>query len=140
MFGGNMREANKKLRYIGITLLILIGFFIILPYIFMGPPTSLFSVYNGDGTSHIVTIEIIDSNNKSIFENTYKLSPQEKITESKGLWLLFNMSLPLNKDNYIIKTTLNNNVSKETSMSLNPWTTLFISIIDSSTFIDESQV
>ncbi|AKJ40353.1 hypothetical protein [Methanosarcina barkeri] len=135
-----MKEANKKLRYIGITLLILIGFYIILPYIFMGPPTSFFSVYDGDETSHIVTIEIIDSNNKSIFENTYELSPQEKITESKGLWLLFKMSLPLHKENYTIKTTLENNVSKETSMSLNPWTALFISIIDSSTFIDASQV
>lgn len=50
------------------------------------------------------------------------------------------MSLPLNKDNYTIKTTLKNNSSEETSMSLNPWTTLFISIIDSSTFIDASQV
>lgn len=139
MSGGIMREISKKIRYIGITLLILAGFFIILPYLFIGPPASFFSVYNGDETDHIVTIEIIDSNNKSIFENTYKLSSHEKVIESKGLWLLFKMSLPFNKDNYTIKTNLENNVSKEINMSLNPWTTLFISIIDSSIFIDASQ-
>ncbi len=134
-----MKEVNKKIRYIGIILLILVGFYIILPYIFIGPPASFFSVYNGDETSHVVTIEITDSNNKPIFENTYKLSPHEKAIESKSLWLLFKMSLPLNKDSYTIKTSLEDKVSKETNMSLDPWTTLFISIIDSSVFIDASQ-
>lgn len=134
-----MKEVNKKIRYIGIILLILVGFYIILPYIFIGPPASFFSVYNGNETGHVVTIEITDSNNKPIFENTYKLSPHEKAIESKSLWLLFKMSLPLNKDSYTIKTSLENNVSKEINMSLDPWTTLFISIIDSSIFIDASQ-
>lgn len=134
-----MKEVNKKIRYIGIILLILVGFYIILPYIFIGPPAYFFSVYNGDETGHVVTIEITDSNNKPIFENTYKLSPHEKAIESKSLWLLFKMSLPLNKDSYTIKTSLENNVSKEINMSLDPWTTLFISIIDSSIFIDASQ-
>lgn len=134
-----MREVNKKIHYIGITLLILVGFYIILPYLFIGPPASFFSIYNGDETSHIMTIEISHSNNKPIFEKTYKLSPHEKVIESKSLRLLFKMSLPLNKDSYTIKTSLENNISKETNMSLNPWTTLFISIIDSSIFIDASQ-
>lgn len=134
-----MKEVNKKIRYIGIILLILVEFYMILPYIFIGPPASFFSVYNGDETGHVVTIEITDSNNKPIFENTYKLSPHEKAIESKSLWLLFKMSLPLNKDSYTIKTSLENNVSKEINMSLDPWTTLFISIIDSSVFIDASQ-
>jgi len=37
-----MKEVNKKIRYIGIILLILVGFYIILPYIFIGPPASFF--------------------------------------------------------------------------------------------------
>ncbi|MGB9928692.1 MAG: hypothetical protein ACPK85_09845 [Methanosarcina sp.] len=134
-----MKKA-EKFRIIGIGTLILLGFFIILPYIFIGPPTSFFSVYNGDEINHIVSIQIIDSNNELIFENRYELSPQEKITESKGLWLLFKMASPLNKDNYVIKTTLENNISMETSMFLNPWTSLFISATNDSILIDSMQV
>jgi len=135
-----MEEVNKKLRYIGITLLILAGFYIILPYLFMGPPTSFFSVENGDETNHTVLIKIVDSNSKPIVEESYKLSPHEKVIESKSLWLLVKMSFPLNKNNYTIRVTLENNTSKEMSMSLNPWTSLFISITDSSIFIDKLQV
>lgn len=135
-----MEEINKKLHYLGIALLILAGFFIILPYIFMGPPTSFFSVENGDETNHIVLIKIVDSNNKPIFEESYKLSPQEKAKESKSLWLLSKMTFPLNKNNYTIKATLENNISTEESMSLNPWTSLHISVVNESIFIDRLQV
>lgn len=135
-----MEEVNKKLRYIGITLLILAGLFIILPYLFMGPPTSFFSVENGEETNHTVFIEIVDSDNKPIFKESYKLSPHEKVTESKSLWLLFKMSFPLNKNNYTVKATLENNTSKEMNMSLNSWTSLIILVIDESIFIDKLQV
>lgn len=135
-----MREVSKKLRYIGIAFLILLGFFIILPYIFMGPPTPFFRVENGDETNHTVLIKIVDSNSKPIFEENYKLSPHEKAKESKSLWLLFKMSFPLNKNNYTIKATLENNTSTEKSMSLNPWSSLHISVIDESIFIDRLQV
>ncbi|MGA9187793.1 MAG: hypothetical protein WB014_04325 [Methanosarcina sp.] len=135
-----MEEVNKKLRYIGITLLILAGLFIILPYLFMGPPTSFFSVENGEETNHTVFIEIVDSDNKPIFKESYKLSPHEKVTESKSLWLLFKMSFPLNKNNYTVKVTLENNTSKEMNMSLNSWTSLIILVIDESIFIDKLQV
>ena len=135
-----MEEVNNKLRYIGITLLILAGLFIILPYLFIGPPTSFISVENGDETNHTVFIEIVDSDNKPIFKESYKLSPHEKVTESKSLWLLFKMSFPLNKNNYTVKATLENNTSKEMNMSLNPWTSLIILVIDESIFIDKLQV
>jgi hypothetical protein len=135
-----MIQVNRKIRFIGIALLILTGLFIILPYLFMGPPTPFFSIYNGDKTSHITTLEILDSNNKSVFENKYELSSQEKITESKSLWLLLKMSSPLSNDNYIVKTTVDNNMSEEINKSCNPWTKMYISIVDSSVLIDTMQV
>ncbi len=135
-----MEKVNKKLRYLGIALLILAGFFILLPYVFMGPPTSFFSVENGDETNHTVLIKIVDSNSKPIFEENYKLSPHEKAKESKSLWLLSKMTFPLNKNNYTIKATLENNISTEESMSLNPWTSLHISVVNESIFIDRLQV
>ncbi|WP_292373180.1 hypothetical protein [Methanosarcina sp. UBA411] len=135
-----MEEVNKKLRYLGIALLILAGFFILLPYVFMGPPTSFFSVENGDETNHIVLIKIVDSNSKPIFEENYKLSPHEKAKESKSLWLLSKMTFPLNKNNYTIKATLENNISTEESMSLNPWTSLHILVVNESIFIDRLQI
>jgi hypothetical protein len=135
-----MKQVNRKIRYIGIALLILAGLFVILPYLFMGPPTPFFSIYNGDKTSHTITLEIIDSNNKSVFENEYELSSQEKITESKSLWLLLKMSFPLSNNNYVVKTTMDNNISEETNKSCNPWTKMYISIVDSSVFIDTMQV
>lgn len=135
-----MEEVNKKLRYLGIALLILAGFFILLPYVFMGPPTSFISVENGDETNHTVLIKIVDSNSKSIFEEGYKLSPHEKAKESKSLWLLSKMTFPLNKNNYTIKATLENNISTEESMSLNPWSSLYISVVNESIFIDRLQV
>lgn len=135
-----MEEVNKKLRYLGIALLILAGFFIILPYLFMGPPTSFFSVENGDETNHTLLIKIVDSNRKPIFEENYKLSPHEKTKESKSLWLLFKMAFPLNKNNYMIKATLENNISTEASISLNPWTKMYISVVNESISIDRLQV
>lgn len=51
------------------------------------------------------------------------------------------MSLPLDKNNYKIKVTLENNISTQASMSLNPWTKMYISVVnESSISIDRLQV
>ncbi|MDW7728274.1 MAG: hypothetical protein SCH70_14440 [Candidatus Methanoperedens sp.] len=62
-----------------------------------------FSIHNRDVENHIVTVEIFDSANKSLFNKTYEMNPREtanhpEITEKKG--------------DYTFKVTLDDKIEK----------------------------
>ena len=127
--GKNMRQINKIALYaVGIVIAILAALFIILPSLFIGPPlTHMFDIYNEDYIGHMVTIEIIDSNNKSVFENEYELSPKGTVKKYKGPWFLLKSFSPL-ENRHLLKATLENNRSVTYDTSLGPWETVIISI------------
>ena len=124
-----MRQINKIILYaVGIVLAILAGLFIILPTLFMGAPTTqMFSIYNEDFVFHTITVEIINSNNKSVFEKEYELAPKEAVNKYKGPWFLLKSFSPL-ENRYLLKATLENNRSATYDTSLGPWEAVIISI------------
>ena len=124
-----MRQINKIVLYaVGIVLAILVGLFIILPTLFIGSPTTqMFSISNEDAVFHTITVEIIDSNNKSVFEKEYKLAPKEAVNKYKGPWFLLRSFSPL-ENRYVLKATLENNRSATYDTSLSPWEAVIISI------------
>lgn len=124
-----MRQINKIILYaVGIVLAILAGLFIILPTLFIGPPiTQMFSIFNEDFVFHTVTVEIIDSNNKSVFEKEYELAPKDSVNKYKGPWFLLKSFSPF-ENRYLLKATLENNRSATYDTSLGPWEAVIISI------------
>ena len=124
-----MRQINKIVLYaVGIVLAILVGLFIILPTLFIGSPTTqMFSISNEDAVFHTITVEIIDSNNKSVFEKEYKLAPKEAVNKYKGPWFLLRSFSPL-ENRYVLKATLENNRSATYDTSLSPQEAVIISI------------
>ena len=124
-----MRQINKIILYaVGIVLAILVGLFIILPILFIGSPTTqMFSISNEDFVFHTITVEIIDSNNISVFEKEYELAPKEAVNKYKGPWFLLRSFSPL-ENRYVLKATLENNRSATYDTSLGPWEAVIISI------------
>lgn len=82
-----MKTINKIFIGAGIVAVSLYIFLTLLPLITLEPLH--FSIYNRDVNKHEVTIEIFDSNNNSLFKETFELGPKEaihspKITKRKG--------------------------------------------------------
>lgn len=100
----DMRIINKVLIGGGIiALIIIIGFYIFGLLLSPGMEPLRFSIHNRDVENHRVTVEIFDSANKSLFNNTYEMNPREtayypEITEKKG--------------EYTFKVTLNDRIEK----------------------------
>ena len=122
-------KINKIILYaVGIVLAILVGLFIILPTLFIGPPTTqMFSISNEDVVFHTITVEIINSNNRYVFEKEYELAPKETVNKDKGPLFLLRSFSPL-ENRYVLKATLENNRSATYDTSLGPWEAVIISI------------
>jgi hypothetical protein len=111
-----MKTISKVLIGIGIVALIsMLGFYIFLESLSPGGVFGYieplrFSIFNGDENKHDITVEIFDSNNKTIFSEIYSLEPRGSIqspviTEKRG--------------KYMFKVTLDNNITRthKTSVS-----------------------
>jgi len=80
--------------------LILLNYFFVFPFLFVGPPTPLFYINNNDIQSHGVTVEVFDSHKESVFKEKYELASKEHIAQPKSLWLLLRWSMPWSKGKY----------------------------------------
>jgi len=83
------RIPKKKLiRVIGIIIIIIIvGYFFlyaIFPFMLIGPPCSLYSIYNFDTENHTLTISVNDSTNKTILFQSYNVQPDMYISYNRG--------------------------------------------------------
>ncbi|MFZ3384587.1 MAG: hypothetical protein WA144_11740 [Candidatus Methanoperedens sp.] len=86
-----MRTINKILISLGIIALIVItSIYLIGLLVSPGMDPLRFSIHNNDINKHLVTVEIFDSVNKSLFKETYEVNPKDepifspKITEKNG--------------------------------------------------------
>lgn len=118
-----MKRSHVLLIIASIVMLIAICL-IAVPYVLVGAPTSLFSIHNNDTHEHKVVIEIFDSNNESVFEETYKLAPGAEIWKSKPTWLLLQLFiLPGNTKEWTFKATLDDDITEMRQIRLQPWVT-----------------
>ena len=113
-----MKPRNKILIGVGIVVLLVVGFYFIFPFYLVGPPLPLFSLKNGDVSSHEVVIEIFDRHNKSIFKETFELdpNPEEKIMYSRPFLLNFRWLKECT-----LKVTVDNNTTKICKTDIYPW-------------------
>jgi hypothetical protein len=119
--------------------------FIALPFIFMGSPLPLFSINNNDNIEHTVAIEILNSNNKSLVNQTYELTPKAEISEPKSILMLLKLSIPSeNLEEYTFRITLDNKVTDTHKTMLSTWNTVEVKLYwyDAETplYIDEAAI
>jgi len=83
------RTPKKRLpRVMGIIIIVIIEsylvFFVILPAIIMGGPTTLYFIANSDDKIHTIEIKILDSSNKTVLLQTYNIQPETTIHYARG--------------------------------------------------------
>jgi len=121
-----MRDFRKVLlSLLFIPLAAIVGYYLLI-FLIGGPALdNLFELKNHDAGTHKVTVEILDSDNKSVFKETYKLRPDESISGTKP----FSLKNSLESKEYTFKIVLDNGVAEEkTSISLHRWSTATIDI------------
>jgi len=136
-YGGiNIKNYRKILIFLGILILILLSYFVVFPFLLVGPPAPLFYVYNNDLQSHEITVEVFDLYNESIFKETYELAPEEHIAQPKSSWLLLRWSMPWSKGKYTywaegeyeFKVILDNEITDNCRILPHPWNSVVIDI------------
>ncbi len=100
-----MRTINKILIGIGIVALIVLvaKYYYIIGFLLEPIEPLRFSIQNSDIDKHRVTVEIFDSDNKSLFKKTYEANPKEWINSPE---------ITKKKGEYTFKVTLDNKVEK----------------------------
>jgi hypothetical protein len=101
-----MKTGDKILIGVVIaTLVAMIGLYIYFPILLAGPiePLQLHVRNSDDVNKHIIMIEIFNSNNKSIFKETYELDPKEEIS-SPGI--------TKRRGKYMIKVTADDEITR----------------------------
>lgn len=128
-------DKKKKIIIAGLIVLVMLMVIVphiskILPFCLMGQPTSLLYIYNNDvNNSHEVVVEIINSDNESIFKEIYNLNQSEQIEHPKPPM----MNDPKIMEEYTIKVVLDNDTMKLRHTMIDPWTTLSIRLYHTST-------
>lgn len=56
------------------------------PYFMMGAPLGVFGISNMDSTNHSVNVQIFDSNNKLLINQTYGLGPSQRLYYPEKGW------------------------------------------------------
>ncbi|KKG07500.1 hypothetical protein EO95_14050 [Methanosarcina sp. 1.H.T.1A.1] len=121
-----MRSFRRKLM-LGISLLVLIFMllFVVVPYLIAGPPTPLFTVRNHDNEGHELRVEIYDSENNSVLDETYELAAGEEVYHPKP----FRFRVPgFEIVDYTFKFTLDNMSTETYSTNVQPWNTVEVEL------------
>lgn len=121
-----MRNYKKLLLFLlFIPIVAIIGYYALI-FLLGGPALpNFFEIRNNDAGIHEVTVEILNSHNSSMFKESYKLYPDESVSEAKPFSLLYSIGMK----NYTFKITLDNGVEEETiPVSLHRWSTPIIVI------------
>jgi len=109
---------------IGIAVIVVVVL-VVMPYMLMGAPLPLFSITNQHFDNHEVMVEILDFNNKSVFNETYKLGPEERISYPENVW---EKEIKWPKGEYTFKVTLDGKVMRTYRETVDTWKLTSISI------------
>ncbi len=125
-----MRNLKKILIFVAmVPLAAIVGYYVLI-FLLGGPALPyFFEVVNHDSGSHEVTVEILDSNNRSVLKETYTPGPNEKVSEEKP----FSLRNSIEMKEYTFRITLDNGtVKEEVPVSLHRWSTVFIHVYQDS--------
>jgi hypothetical protein len=105
-------------------------FYVILPLIYPGF-TSVYYIHNGDSESHIFSVKIINTTNKTILNQTYEIQPNSSIHYDRGFGWYPTISLtPItwSEGTYTFIATLDANQTKSLTTDLFYSYTIWINI------------
>jgi ABC-type cobalt transport system substrate-binding protein len=121
------KEMNKRIVIgAGVALIVVvIGLYVILPYLFVGPATPLFSIYNDDqNASHQVFVKIVNPDNDPIFKELYELAPGENVDCPKPVYL----KILRPKGEYRFEITLDTEITTSYETTIYPHLTVVIEL------------
>lgn len=119
-----MQNIRKILLILLIIPIIAIVGYYALIFLLGGPALpNFFELTNNDVSTHEISVEILDSDNESVFKESYKLHPNESISKEKPS----NLRSSFESKEYTFRIILDNGFAEETtSVSLNRWSTATI--------------
>lgn len=121
-----MQNIRKILfRLLIIPIAVIVSYYVLM--LLAGGPAlpDFVEIRNNDTEPHEVTVEVLDSHNSSIFKESYKLHPNETISEAKPFSLLYSIYMK----EYTFRTTLDNGTEESTiTITLHRWSTAIIVI------------
>ncbi len=121
-----MKSPKRKILIGSAVLVILfVVLFVAIPYFIAGPPTPLFTARNHDSEVHELRVEVFDSGNNSVLDETYELAPDERISHPKS----FRFRVPgFEIVDYTFKFTLDCRFTETYSTSVRPWNTVEVEL------------
>jgi hypothetical protein len=121
-----MQNLKKILLFLLIIPVAAIVCYHVLIFLLGGPALdNFFELTNRDAGTHEISVEIFDSDNESVFKESYKLRPNESVSKTKPSNLRSSFELK----EYTFRIILDNGVAEEnTSVSLDRWSTATIDI------------
>ena len=118
-------------------------FYALFPILLAGKPLPLFSIENEDTKEHEVVIEILDSSNKTVLREVYRLKPGEMVSYERGFgwypkvtWYFITWSEGV----YTFKITLDGKTTKTHVTRVYPHKETVISLYNDSISIREVAV
>ncbi|WP_157196658.1 hypothetical protein [Methanococcoides burtonii] len=95
---------------------------------------------NSDNVAHVVTVEIIGSENNSIFSSTKELQPDSSWSQEKSFRMLSVSLFDWAGVSYVVHATLDNGSSVNLSIKYHHWNTASVSIREDAIEIEEITV
>ena len=119
-------KNHKKITLTGafILVLLLAVLFIVGPYLIVGPPSPLFTAINHETEVHELRVEVFDSGNDSVLDETYELTPLKRISQPKPLRFL--VPPGIGDEDYTFKVTLEDGFTETYSTKVSTWSNVEI--------------
>lgn len=140
----NLKKVGGMDRKLKIGIIVLALIILLFPYWFTFfiacPPTPMFTVRNSDIVPHIVTVEIIGSENNYIFSSTKELQPDSSWSQRKPFRMLSGSLFDWAGKSYVVHATLDNGASANRSINYHHWNIASVSIRKDAIKIEEITV
>ena len=92
------------------------------PYFMVGAPLGVFGISNRDSTNHSVNVQIFDSGNKLLLNETYDLGPSQRLYYPEKGWKdVYEREKLFPSGDYKIILTLDGNATKTYQGAMDAW-------------------
>ncbi len=99
------------------------------PYFMVGAPLGVFGISNRDSIDHSVNVQVFDSSNKLLLNETYDLGPSQTLYYPEKGWKdVYEREKLFPSGDYKIILTLDGNVTKTFQGVMDAWSVVHIEI------------
>ncbi len=125
---------TRKKIIIGIIILIAIlliikGIVAYIPFLMMGAPFEVFGINNMDSTDHNINVQVFDSTNKLLINETYELGYSQTVSYPPTGWKdVYEKDRLFPKGKYTFIITLDGNVTETYQKVMDTWSSAHIVI------------